>query len=80
MQKHSVENSRFTQILREIFFGDSRSAKSAILSQLEHLNFDYYEILQFLKAVIYQINKIMSPKNGKKCSFRTSRFPKIDFT
>ena len=50
-----------TQILREINFWDSRSAKAAILTHLEGLNFDFYEFLQFLKAEIYQMNKIHSP-------------------
>ena len=36
-----------TQILREINFGDSRSAKSAILAYLDYLNFDFYQFLQF---------------------------------
>ena len=46
-----------TQILREINFGDSTNAKSAILTHLEVLNFAFYEILHFLKeAEIYQIN------------------------
>ena len=43
-----------TQILREITFGDSRSAKSAILTHLEALNFDLYEFLHFLKTEMYQ--------------------------
>ena len=51
-----------TQILREINFGDCRSAKSAILTHLEVLNFDFYEILHFLKAEIYQIVKLCAPK------------------
>ena len=34
-----------TQILREINLGESRSAKSAILTHLEALNFDEYEFL-----------------------------------
>ena len=55
-----------TQILREINFEDSRSAKSAILTHLEALNFDFYEFLHFLKAEIYQINKIQSPYFYKK--------------
>ena len=46
-----------TQILREIIFGDSWSAKSAILTHLEALNFDFYGFFHFLKAEIYQINK-----------------------
>ena len=38
-----------TQILREINFGDSRSAKCAIFIHLEAMNFDFYEILHFYK-------------------------------
>ena len=33
-----------TQILREIDFRNSRSAKSAILTNLEALNFEFYAI------------------------------------
>ena len=55
-----------TQILREINFVDSRSAKSAILTHLEPLNLDFYESLLFFKAYIYQINKIQIPKISKK--------------
>ena len=45
-------NFSITQILREINFGDSRSAKSAILGHFEALNFDFYEFWHFLKAEI----------------------------
>ena len=45
-------NFAITQILREIKFEDSRSAKSAIFTHLEALNFDFYEFLHFLKAEI----------------------------
>ena len=38
----------YSQILRETNFGDSRSAKSAILSHLEALNSDFDEFLHFL--------------------------------
>ena len=41
-----------TQILREINFGASRSAKSAIFIPLEALNLDFYENLHFFKAEI----------------------------
>ena len=41
-----------TQILREINFGDSRSAKSAILNNSQALNFDFNEFLHFLKEEI----------------------------
>jgi len=50
-----------TQILREINFGESGSAKSAILTHLDALNLDYYEFLHFWKAEIDQINNIQSP-------------------
>ena len=59
--KQSFQKPIF-QILREINFGDSRSAKYAILTNLEALNFDFYEILHFLKAEIDQIHKFQSPK------------------
>ena len=39
-----------TQILSEINFGDSRSAKSAIVTDLEPFNSDLYDFLQFLNA------------------------------
>ena len=47
-----------TQILREINFGDSRSAKSAILTYAKALNFDFDDFLHFLKAEIDQMKKI----------------------
>ena len=61
-------------MLHEINFGVSRSAKSAILTHLEALNFDFYEYLYFLEAEICQINKIQSPQNAKICSFRNSMY------
>ena len=42
-----------SQILREINFRESRNAKSAILSHLEALNFDFNEFWHFLEAEIY---------------------------
>ena len=47
-----------TQIFRQLNFGDFRGANSAIVTLLETLNFDFYYFLHFLKAEIYQINKI----------------------
>ena len=67
----------FIQILREINFGDSRSTESAIVTYFEALNIVFYECLHFLKAEIYQIDKIRSPYN---CNFRTSKLSIIDFT
>ena len=54
-----------TQILREINFWDSRSAKSDILTNLEALNCDVNEFLHFLKAEIHQINYSRAPKTAK---------------
>ena len=39
-----IHDFPITQILREINFLDSRSAKSAIVTYLEPLNFDFYEL------------------------------------
>ena len=51
-----------SQILRETNFWDSRSAKSAILTHLEALNFNLEEFLHFFRAGIFKINKIQTPK------------------
>ena len=50
-----------TQILREINFRDSKSAKSAILTHLEALNLNFYDFLHFLKAQIDQTNQLHTP-------------------
>ena len=55
---HKFHNFSTTQILCEICFRDFRSAKSAIFTQFEALNFDFYEFLHFLKNP--QFNKIHS--------------------
>ena len=68
-----------TQILREIKFGDARSAKYAIFMHLEALNFECCEFWHVLKAENGQMNNIQNPKNGKNCSFRTFRLSKNDF-
>ena len=49
------------QIFHEINFGDSRSAKSAILTHLEDMNLKFYEFLNFFKTEITQMNKIQGP-------------------
>ena len=54
-----------SQTLREIKFGESRNAKSAIFTHLEALNFDFNEYLHYFKVVIDQIQKIQSPQNGE---------------
>ena len=60
-------HTNFTKNLK-IFWGTeiqsanaADSAKSAILTHLEGLNFDFYEFLHFSKAEIYQRNKTHSP-------------------
>ena len=60
-----------SQILREINLGDSRSAKSAILTHLEAMNFEF---LHFLKAETHQIRKYLSPINSKKFKILESWF------
>ena len=74
------QNFSITHILREINFGESRSAKSAVLTHLEVLNFDSYKILHFLKAELGKLAKFIAPKIAKKGTYRTFRFTKIDFT
>ena len=49
------------QNLREIKICKSRVTKSAILTHWQALNFNFHEFVYFLKAEIYQINKIESP-------------------
>ena len=75
-----LDEFSISQILREIDFWDFRNAKSAILTHLEVLNFDFNEFLQFIKAEIFLRNKIQGPKIGKNGTFRSSTFSKIDFT
>ena len=55
-----VHQSFFLQFLCEINFGEITSAKCAIFSHFVVLNFDLSEFLHFLKAEIYQMNKIQS--------------------
>ena len=54
---HNVETSLF---FRHSDFWDSRIAKSAVSTQLEALNFDFYDFFHFLKAVFDQIDKSQS--------------------
>ena len=46
------QNFSIILILREIYSGDSRGAKSTILTRLEALNFDILNFCIFLKAEI----------------------------
>ena len=69
-----------TQILREINLRDSQTAKSAIFTISEALNFDFQESMHFLKAETYHVHQNQTPITGKNGRFRSSRFSKIDFT
>ena len=62
-------NFSITQNLREIAFGDSRSAKSTNSTHLEALNLDLYTFLHFLKAESYQIKNFRASKNEKMADF-----------
>ena len=68
------------QILREIKFGDSGSAKFAIFTYLEALNFDFYALLHFLRLKLTNSTKFTASNMVKMTMFSTGRFTKIDFT
>ena len=61
-----IFQSPLKQILCEINFGVSRSAKSDISTHLEILKFDFYEFWHFLKALIVQIEKFRAPRMAKQ--------------
>ena len=46
----------------KLVFGDSRRAKSAILTHLQALKFDFREFLHFLKAKMADLERLGSPK------------------
>ena len=57
LTQHCMEISGIvsaTQILREMNFRDYKRAKTAVLTFLEALNFDFDEFLHFLGAVFDQ--------------------------
>ena len=67
------------QILREINFGDSRSAKTFFLDTFKDCTFlfsNFHELLHFLKDETHQNNKIQGPKISNNSSIRISRFSK----
>ena len=67
-----MKNSGFfchSEFFREINIGDPRSVKSAILTHLEALNFDFYEFGHFLSAESYQNRNFRSSKIAKKADF-----------
>ena len=76
----NFRNFSVTQILREINFWDSRSAKSAFFTHLEALNLILMNFLLFLKGEIDQINNTRSPKVAEKSDLALQESSKIDFT
>ena len=54
-----------TQILREINFDDSTSAKSAILTHLQVLNFEFYEFCTVLVLKFTKLTESRAPKRAK---------------
>ena len=63
-------NISIIQILCEINFWDTRSAKTAILTHLEALNFNFFhEFLHFLKAQIDPNQKFRGPEITKMAFF-----------
>ena len=73
-------NLSITHISREINFWDYKSAKTAILTHFQALNYDFYVFLHFLKAEIHQIKRIQNFKMPKTADLGLSDYPKIDFT
>ena len=66
---HNVETSLF---FRHSDFWDSRIAKSAVSTQLEALNFDFYDFFHFLKAKMFQYKIYRARKNAKYSIFGKS--------
>ena len=63
--------------MKSIFGIRYTSAKSAIFTNLEALDFDFYEFLHFLNYEIYQIIELQSPKNGKMAVLELRDSPKL---
>ena len=64
----------FKFYVKSITYGDSKSAKSAILTLIEEVDFDFYEFLHFCKT------EILSLQNGKWAVLELKDTSKIDFT
>ena len=71
------QDFRITEIFREINFEDSRSAKSAILTHLESLNFYFCEFLHFLKAEIQPNPNFRAPEMAKMAFLELLDSPKL---
>ena len=66
-----------TQILREIKFGNSRSAKSANLTNLGAVNFDYLRIFALWKVEIIKSTQFPAPKLAKMAISELLVSPKL---
>ena len=71
------QNFAITQILCEINFGDSTSAKSALLTYLDVHNFAFCEIWHFLKTEICKITKFRASQNTKTAVLELLDSPKL---
>ena len=67
-------------ILREINFGESSSAKSAILTHLEDVNFHFREFLHFWSLKFSKFTKFRVTKIAKKALLKLLESFEIDFT
>ena len=63
--------------VREINSRDFGYPKTAILTHLEDLNFDFCEFLNFLEADVYPNQKFISPKIEKMAFSELSQPPKL---
>ena len=67
-----------TQILRETNFGNSRSAKSTILTHLEALNRDYFdEFCTFWRLKCTKKTQLRAPKMAKAAVLELLDPPKL---
>ena len=71
------ENSAITQILCEINFGDSRSAKTAVFAILEVVILLFWSIPAFKKCKNSQKSKFRASECGKMGSFALQESSKL---
>ena len=70
-------NFSITKILREINFGDSSSANSAILTHLEAPNFDFFNICTFWRVKFTKSTNFREPKTAKTAVLQLPHSPKL---
>ena len=69
-----------TQILREINFGDSQSAKPGNFTNLEDLNFFVMNFYNFVRLKFTKLTISRALKMAKKAVLELLDHPKNDFT